>query len=213
MQKPEEIRLYALHAADGGARLILRLERTGEDETVREDLTVFAARLDRIPARGVISPEEYDFFCREAELCRVVGIGMRSLGAGLESRARLLQKLRVRGVAPEVAREATEELARRGFLDELGGAVREAERGIAKYWGDRRILADIKAKGYPPAACRAAQKRLAEEDRVARLVALLQRRHIACPQGEREAAKLFAALFRYGYTAEDIRRALELVEK
>lgn len=178
-----------------------------------ENLTVFAARLDRVPPVGEISPEDYDFFCREAEFCEAVGIGMRSLGAGLESRARLLQKLRVRGVAPEVARAAAEELARRGFLDEIGGAVREAERGMAKYWGDRRILADIRAKGYPPAACRAAQKHLAGEDRVARLAALLRRRHIARPREEREAAKLFAALSRYGYSAEDIRRALETMEK
>lgn len=213
MRNPEQIRLVALRAADGGARLILRLECTGEDGTEREDLIVFSSRLDRVPPLGAVSPETYEYFCREADLCEAVGIGMRSLGAGAESRAKLLQKLRVRGVAPDIAREAAEELARRGFLDEIGGAVREAERGINKYWGDRRILADLKAKGYPTAACRAAQKRLAGEDSVARLLALLRRRHIPRPRDERETAKLFASLCRYGYSTEEIRRAMETWEK
>lgn len=189
--------------------MILQLECTDGEVAERENLTVFASRLDRVPPVGELSPETYEHFCREADFCEAVGIGMRSLGAGAESRAKLLQKLRVRGVSPDIAREATEELARRGFLDEIGGAVREAERGIAKYWGDRRILADLKAKGYPPAACRAAQKRLAGEDGAARLAAFLCKRRIPVPRDEREAAKLFASLSRYGYSASEIRAALE----
>lgn len=208
METPDKIVLSHLRAADGGARLILGVERTCAGETVQENLTVFSARFSRAIVPGEITEEEYRHYREEADFCEAVGIGMRSLGAGTESRARLLQKLKVRGVAPDVAREAAEELARRGFLDEIAGAVREAERGLSKYWGDRRILADLRAKGYPEVAREAAKKRLAGEDPEARLRALLQRRHIRAPQDEKEAAKLFASLIRYGYEPAQIRACI-----
>lgn len=206
MEKPDRITLAHLRAADGGARLILGIERTCGGETERETLTVFSARFSRAIGVGEITEEEYEHYLREAEYCEAVGVAMRSVGAGTESRARLLQKLKVRGIAPEAARAAADELARRGYLDEISGAVREAERGLAKLWGDRRILADLRAKGYPEAARAAAKERLAGEDPEARLRALIRRRHIRAPQDEKEAAKLFAALVRYGYEPSLIRR-------
>ena len=208
MEKPEKIVLSHLRAADGGARLILQIEKTTAGETERENLTVFSARFSRAITPGELTEEEYERYRYEADYCVAVGVGMRSLGAGTESRARLLQKLKVRGIAPDIAREAAEELARRGFLDEVSGAVREAERGLAKYWGDRRILADLRAKGYPEAARAAAKRRLAEEEPEERLQTLLRRRHIRPPQDEKEAAKLFASLARYGYEPSQIRNAL-----
>ena len=207
METPERIVLSHLRAADGGARLILGIELTRAGETERETLTVFSARFSRAIRVGEITEEEYEGYRHEADYCEAVGIAMRSVGAGTESRARLLEKLRVRGIGADIAREAAEELARRGYLNEIAGAVREAERGLAKYWGDRRILADLRAKGYPDMAREAAKKRLSEEDPVARLQMLIRRRHIRAPQDEKEAAKLFASLVRYGYEPSQIKKA------
>ena len=207
METPERIVISHLRAADGGARLILGIERTRAGETEKETLTVFSARFSRAIRAGEITEEEYEKFRHEADYCEAVGVAMRSVGAGAESRARLLQKLRMRGIAPDIAEGAADELARRGYLNEIAGAVREAERGIAKYWGDRRILADLRAKGYPETAREAAKKRLAEENPEARLQELLRRRHTRPPQDEKEAAKLFAALTRYGYEPAQIKAA------
>lgn len=210
MKRSESIRICDLRAADGGARYIVAVERSSANERVREEHTVLAARFEKPPEKRELDEAEYAILCREAEICDAIGMGMRMLGAGNNSRLRLWQKLRAKGVCAEAAEVAVREIVQRGFLDEIAGAVREAERGMEKYWGDRRILADIKAKGYPETACRAAAKRLAEEDPVARMLALLRRRRIAKPRDEKEAAKLFAALTRFGYNAGQIKDALEM---
>ena len=95
MEKPEKIVLSHLRAADGGARLILQIEKTTAGETERENLTVFSARFSRAITPGELTEEEYERYRYEADYCEAVGVGMRSLGAGTESRARLLQKLKV----------------------------------------------------------------------------------------------------------------------
>ena len=89
------------------------------------------------------------------------------------------------------------------------GAVREAERGLAKLWGDRRILADLTAKGYNGGALQYAKARLQAEDSVERCVLLLRKRRVKTPANEVEARKLFAALVRYGYTPAEIKKALQ----
>jgi SOS response regulatory protein OraA/RecX len=131
-------------------------------------------------------------------------IGLRSLSASGGSCTQLRQKLRAKGVARDVADETAAQLCEKGYLQEEKNALAAAERNLRKLWGDRRILADLRAKGYGEEALRAVGALLEGEDGVARCVRLLQKRHF-----EREDPdKLIAALLRYGYTRTEIRDAL-----
>jgi SOS response regulatory protein OraA/RecX len=79
---------------------------------------------------------------------------------------------------------------------------------MAKLWGNKRILAEIRSKGYGEAALDAARVRVMGEDGVARCRRLLAKRRIDCmPADVKEARKVLGFLVRYGYTVTEIREA------
>ena len=215
----ERVRILRVRAADGGAKLVLTVDVSSEGKTEREELGIFAARFDKAPAAGEIDAETLAILRREAALCGALEQGLRCLSAGGASRVSLTRKLRAKGVDKEIAEAAVEELDARGYLREADGALREAEKGLAKLWGDRRILAELRRKGYGDEALAEVRERLSEEDGAARCRRLLQKRRLlpdGNAAGDRRAAdKLIAALMRYGYGADEIRDALraELEER
>ena len=203
-------KILHMRAADGGARVFLVVESCVAGEIQKQTLCVFSAHFDRLPAVGVIDGEMLARLRHEHALCAALDTGLRSLSSGGGSRVQLTQKLRARGVDKTVAGEAADELSARGYLQERENALAAAARDLRKLWGDRRILADLRAKGYGDEALGAVREHLAEQDGVARCVALLQKRRIrtvdaAC------ADKLISSLMRYGYTQREIREALHRV--
>jgi SOS response regulatory protein OraA/RecX len=206
-----EFFIREVRAVEGGARLLVELVE--KESGHAEWLSLLCARLTHLPTKGDVSPETVYDLRREAAVCTAIAAGLRALGAAGCSPRHLVQKLRARGTEETVAREAVAELAEKGYLREEEGALREAERGLAKLWGDRRILADLQAKGYESGALQYAAARLRTEDGAARCAALLRKRRMALPADEAQARKLFAALTRYGYTATEIRKALQSIKK
>lgn len=209
----ETYRIRSLRAAEGGARLLVEIEWTEEGALARETLSLLSARLERVPALGEISSETVSELRREDRICAAIGTGLRMLGSNGCSAKHLAEKLRMRGFGPEIASEATSILSQKGYLHEEEGALREAEKGIAKLWGDRRILAELSAKGYTGSALKYAAARLRTEDGVARCAALMRKRRMVLFADEAELRRLFASLCRYGYTLEEIRTAMRIYGK
>ena len=195
-------------ATDGGARLRLSLGITDGGERQSETLTVFSAHLSRLPKCGVLTNEAYEALVAASEHCHALTLGLRLLGGAGASRLQLVQKLCRRGVRRALAQEVAEELAERGFGDEKQGALSEAQKGVAKLWGDRRILLDVRAKGYDAAALDAVREFLKGEDSTRRCERLIARRFKGIPTEEKAMARFLAALARYGYTAAEIKAAL-----
>ncbi len=210
MTTSKRAKLLRIRAADSGAVLLLTVEYDGDEDSMHEELCVYAARLSKIPAVGALSDGELELLLREDAMHRAMSVGLQQLASGELSRAELVYKLRRRGISREVAEEAARVLIEKEYLCEQRGAIRETERGLAKLWGDRRILAQLRAKGYGTEGIAAARERLAAEDGVARCRALLQKRRITCPDDPKEMSKLVAALMRYGYVASEIRAALQI---
>ncbi len=189
--------LKEMRAAAGGARLLLTVEIGEGDVRRTERLAILSARLERMPRVGALDEDTYARLLREAQVSQAIERGMRCLGAAGASRAALAAKLIRRGIAQDVAKQAAGELARLGYLDEVRGAEAEVRKGLAKRWGNRRILADLRAKGYGRAALAEAERALALESEEARLAALLQKK--PRPLDGRERERLVASLVRYGY--------------
>lgn len=197
-----------MRAADGGARLCLTVECADEEGTWREALSLYTARLSKMPVTGEISAEQLAFYRRENAVGEALSLGLRSLSYSTQSEELLVQKLCRKGAERGAAREAVRELSKRGLLVEEDAAVREAERGLSKLWGNKRILAEIRAKGYGEAAFEAARVRLEKEDGVLRCKKLLAKRRMArMPADVKEASRVMAFLVRYGYSAAEIRAA------
>lgn len=197
-----------MRAADGGARLLLQIEIKGESGTRNEMLCVFASRLSHMPHCGVLTEVEYAGLCDEAELTKAMDIGLRLLGANGASHMQLVQKMRQRGVKSATAEAAVRELAARGYLNERAGALREAEKGLTKLWGNRRILADVRAKGYGEEALACVAELLEGENAPTRCAKLIKRRRMVLPCEDAALSRFVASLMRYGYTVNEIKQAL-----
>ncbi|MBE6580716.1 MAG: hypothetical protein E7650_03760 [Ruminococcaceae bacterium] len=205
----EKIMLCAVRAADGGARLLLDVTRGEGEDKRRETLCVFAARLGYVPVCGTVSPDTYAEFVHEASVCEAVTLGLRLLSYSGVSRARLIEKMRVRGVSAATAREAADLLASEGYLDETESALAAMRGDLAKLWGDKRILQDLAAKGYRGAALEGVKEMLRGENAAKRCAKLIKKRHMELPQEEEDIARFAAVLMRYGYTVREIKQALE----
>ena len=197
-----------MRAADGGARLLLHIKILQGEQVSREILTVFAARLPYVPQCGVLSECEYEGLVAEDQMTKALDMGLRLLGAGAVSQLRLIQKMQQRGVGKEIATAAAAELFARGYADEAAGALREAEKGIGKLWGNRRILLDVRAKGYGDAALAAVKKFLLAQNAVKRCEKLIARRRMTLPLTEADASRFVTSLVRYGYTVHEIKQAI-----
>ena len=208
----DDFTLTGMRATDGGTRLTLYV--TGRDENGAPDyltLTVLSSRLSHLPTMGPIDPETVSVLQYEHQVCRGVFMGLRALSAGELSIGMLVRRLLQRGIPRQAACEAAGELAARGYLDEKRAALREAERGLFKLWGDRRILSELSAKGFGQEALSVAAERLSGEDGGARCAALLKKKRLSLPEEPRGQQKLFATLARYGYAPGEIKAALVAV--
>ena len=203
-------RICGMRAAEGGARLLVEIEQKKGDALTRETISLLTARLGELPTVGEISEEELLHLRREAQICDAIGAGLRSLGANGCSARHLAQKLRARGFDADAAGEAVAEISEKGYLKEEEGALREAEKGLAKLWGDRRILADLQAKGYTGGALKYAAARLRAEDGAARCAMLMRKRRMGAPTDEAELRRMLSSLIRYGYSQDEIKRAMRL---
>lgn len=201
------IELTRIAARDGGALLCFFVRITEGGTTREEMLTAFAARMELLPKTGPLSETILEALVLEDQYTKALHAGLRVLGAASTSRMQLVQKLCQRGVKKEVAAEVAEELWSRGFGNEIEGALSVARRDLAKLWGDRRILLDVRAKGYEGEAIEAVRALLDDENSMARLERLISKRYRKdVAEGERE--RLVAALVRYGYTPREIKAAL-----
>ncbi|MBQ2773246.1 MAG: RecX family transcriptional regulator [Clostridia bacterium] len=208
MTTDRKIELSHVRAADGGARLLLHIKILQGEQVSREILTVFAARLPYVPQCGVLRGDEYERLVAESKMTGALDMGLRLLGAGAVSQLRLIQKMRQRGVEKEIAAAAAAELFARGYADETAGALREAEKGIGKLWGDRRILLDVRAKGYGEAALSAVKKFLLTQNAAGRCEKLIARRRMTVSLTEADASRFVSSLVRYGYTVHEIKQAI-----
>ena len=197
--------LLRIREADKGARVLLTVQtEQGEQRTLK----LYTARLPFTPQTGAISEAQLQQLEREARVSDALTVAMRSLAAGNKSKLHLLSKLTHRGIDREDATAAVRELASRGLLDESANALREAERGIAKLWGNRRILADLRAKGYSEETLRPVRARLADEDAVARCAKFLRRKRVDSYSPD-EIGKAELTVLRYGYSRDEFTAALQ----
>ena len=207
------IRLCSLRAADGGARLVMNIEITTETGVEKLVLSPLVSRLDGLPQIGELTEAQLALYREESVFADALAKGYRYLSAADRSPAAMVQRLRAAGISPVQAGQVVEQMIHTGMIDERESVLREAERCLAKLWGDRRIFAALRAKGYSDAALAAAVGLLRERDAATRCVALIRKRRMPLPRDEREGTRFVQSLMRYGYTGAEIRAALALIKK
>ena len=213
MTTDKTIELTRIAARDGGAKLSFSVKITEGGASTTQVLTAFASRVAHLPRVGALTEEALEALTAEDAYTKALDTGLRVLGASALSRAQLVQKLVARGVKRTLATEVAAELWARGFGNEQEGALSVARRDLQKLWGDRRILADLRAKGYGTEAIETARELLDGEDAVARCARLIVKKYKACYGDEAALSRTVAALSRYGYTPREIKAGLLCARK
>jgi len=179
-------------------------ERTQKKVLVIPEGRYFELKLKK----GEITEETYDILENDAKECAAYRRGIGILAYGANTSRTLERKLRQRGFDAESAHSAVGRLGEEGFIDESSDAVWLAESCVKKLWGERRIIAHLREKGYGTEAIYAAEDALAEVDFVGNCRRLIEKKYKLFPKDKREAEKAIAALVRYGYSLSQIKRAV-----
>jgi len=178
-------------------------ERTQKKALVIPESRYFELKL----SKGEIGEELFDILENDAKECAAYRRGIGILAYGANSERTLERKLRQRGFDTESAHSAVGRLGEEGFIDESADAVRLAESCARKLWGERRIIAHLREKGYGNEAIYAAEDALAEVDFTENCRRLIEKKYKQFPKDKKEAEKAIAALIRYGYTLSQIKNA------
>lgn len=202
--------------AANGEDISICFEWEKEGARQRERFVISAAQFASLGLScGDCPRETYDSVAYAARVHAALRKGLLMLGYGACSSGRLRRKLIAKGIHPEIAAEAVDILLADGYLCDGDNAQREAEKGVAKGWGKRRILSSLYDKGYSDGAVRSAMLSLedAEIDFVSMCAEQMARRLSALPETPEERQKLFAAMARLGYSTSEIKEAYGLFVK
>ena len=197
-------------SARGEDEIAVTFEISQEEMSDRESFLLSAkAYADLGISLGECDTECYDRVAEAAEIYRAVKKGLSLLSFSRCSKKALVRKLVLKGFSKERATHAADELLQGGYIDEYADALREAELGVSKLWGENRIRASLYEKGYPEEAISAAMYSLEDNgvDFSEICAQRLERTTAAIPDDPKEKQKLVASLMRYGFSISQIRDA------
>ncbi len=146
-----------------------------------------------------------------AELVSASGLAMakaralRILNARPVSREELRKKLIEKGEAPENAEECAEWLCRMGLINDAEYAGSVVRHYAAKGYGASRIRQELRRHGIPREMWDAAMEQMPEQD--AYLERFIRSR-LSDPGDRAQVKKVSDALFRRGYSWDQIKHAL-----
>ena len=157
-----------------------------------------------------ISCEEAESLRCEAEYLRAAARTLKILSYSSHSKSALVRKLCHYGFDREIAIRAADSAEEAGDLDEKRQAAQLCDYYIRhKYWGKKRIAAELMSRGYGKEAVLHAIAS-AEDERFARnLGRLVENKPV--PEDKEGRDRYIASLARMGYSVQEILRAIDEV--
>lgn len=212
-REPLRLELRAIRAQNSGSEIALQIALTSGERVEIRALTVATEDFLSLGLKkGEIDRETFETLERADSILGATRCGERLLAYAAQTERTLARKLEQRGYGREEAALAVERLSASGLIDEEREVEREVERCLSKLWGARRIREQLYARGYGKAALSRLPDLLAEVDLTANCEALIRRRYGGAPEDRDAERRLLAALYRYGYAADEIRAALRAVK-
>jgi regulatory protein len=118
-----------------------------------------------------------------------------------------------KGIDRESAASAAEHLETLGLINEEADVERLVSSCLAKLWGKKRIYRELCAKGYDKSIVSEELSKIEQDTLVENCVALFRKKHKVFPNDPETQKKIIASLVRYGYSFDEIKRAIQMIEK
>ena len=147
-----------------------------------------------------------------AEVARAYSSACSSFAFSPSPLKALQKKLVQKGIHRDVATDAIEILKDSGAINEDEMAARRAQLLSEKLWGRSRILAKLREDGFDDGSISLAMAALDEVDFASNCAALIRKRFGEIPRERKELDKMYASLFRMGFSSSDIRAAMLLLK-
>jgi regulatory protein len=125
------------------------------------------------------------------------------------SRRTLIHKLKGYDFSEEICEYAADYAVEHGMVKEDVQVEHAIDTYLRrKYWGRRRIVAELSAKGYPREVIENALAEIPEEEFMHALHVILVRKYGEIPADPQEKQKMILSLLRMGYSGNEIKDAL-----
>lgn len=156
-----------------------------------------------------ITEEDFLGMDRSAALSRAIARMKGILSYSGVSRRMLIQKLKGYDFSEEICTTAANYAVEHGMVREDVQVEHAVDTYLRrKYWGRRRIAAELSAKGYPREVIESALADIPEEDFMHALHVILERKYGEIPADPQEKQKMILSLLRMGYSGNEIKEAL-----
>lgn len=162
-------------------------------------------------SRGFADDELIEKIREYSEISCAYFKGCRLLGYSACSVSGLVRKLREKGFSAEASHIAVNMICEMGLIDEVSFATREAELCLDKYWGERRIIARLRQKGFGSQAIESARDFLLFYDFDKRCLHIAKKKFGRKPLPREEFSRAYGSLARLGYNGSQINYALKVL--
>lgn len=160
-----------------------------------------------------ITEEDFLGMDRSAALSRAIARMKGILSYSGVSRRMLIQRLKGYDFSEEICTTAADYAVEHGMVREDVQVEHAIDTYLRrKYWGRRRIAAELSAKGYPREVIESALADIPEEDFMHALHVILERKYGEIPADPQEKQKMILSLLRLGYIGSEIKDAIASFE-
>ncbi len=195
------------------AGVSIKAEPVGDDGEILEFLiTEESFKELRFDEGDIVTEEDIVAIGEEADFCRAAARALKILSYSSHSKSALVRKLCQYGFSKEIAIRAADKSEEKGVLDENRQAGHLVDYYLRhKYWGKKRIAAELMSRGYGKDAVIGSIANVDEERFEENLMKLVSRKPV--PEDKHERDKYISALSRMGYSLPEILRAIKNSEE
>lgn len=188
-----------------GTYYSLKVISTDTGET--EQFTV-AKELFKLPETKELDETEYLSLKTASARTAAIKTALDIISRSPSSRSKLEKRLRFEyGMEREDVAFAADYVTKRGYLDEVSQAEREAWLSLCKGRGKMRVVVDLCKKGYSGDVARSAANSIDDGEYFAVLKKTVEKKVERRPLSPEKQKKLTAALMRSGHSLSDIKKA------
>lgn len=187
---------------------------TKKDDGTQLSMLISDDSYDKLKYRAgdELTEEQYAEFSRAAELNRALSRTVKILSYSDHSKAQLVKKLASYGFSKEISVLAADEASKLGYINEAEQATRAAVYYAKnKYWGKKRIAAELLFRGYERSATLAALSAVTENEYRTSLMHIIRRKYTPIPESYDEKMKMISSLCRLGYSASEVNSVIEVL--
>ena len=201
--------IKAVSESPAGISVTIWMDTADNANTVEYLISREFWKWGRLHCGAVITEEDYFGMEQSAALSRAIARMKGILSYSGVSRRTLIQKLKRYDFSEEICISAADYAVEHGMVREdvqvehaIGTYLRR------KYWGRRRIVAELSTKGYPREVIEAALDEIPEEDFLHALHVIIDKKYGEVPTDPQEKQKMVLSLLRMGYSGSEIKEAI-----